>query len=118
MEYCCHVWADAPNCYLSVLGLSFSYCLSGTRRLLSTGMIEMVSSPYHSERPTLVDLIGCMIFLSPFLEIKKFFMSPTSFLTGLGSGTLYLQNAFLFPFFVFSNQLSIILFIFVLFLFL
>ena len=90
MEYCCHVWADAPNCYLSVLGLSFSYCLSGTLRLLSTGMIEMVSSPYHSERPTLVDLIGCMIFLSPFLEIKKFFMSPTSFLTGLGSGTLYL----------------------------
>ena len=19
MEYCCHVWADAPNCYLEVL---------------------------------------------------------------------------------------------------
>ena len=37
---------------------------------------------------TLVILIGCMIFLSPFLDVLRTFMSTVSFLAHLESGIL------------------------------
>ena len=40
-------------------------------------------------------LIGCMIFLSPFLDFTRMSMSTVSFFAQLGSGILCLQNAFL-----------------------
>ena len=44
-----------------------------------------------------VIVIGCMIFLSPFLDIIRMSMSSFPFLIQLGSGILCLQNAFLWP---------------------
>ena len=38
----------------------------------------------------LVILIDCMIFLSPFLDVTRMFMSTVSFLAWLNSGILYL----------------------------
>ena len=44
-----------------------------------------------------VILIGCMIFLSTFLEVIRMSTSTASFLAQLGSGILCLQNCFLWP---------------------
>ena len=74
----------------------------------------------------LVILIGCMIFLSPFLYVIRISTSTVSFLTLLDSGILCLQNTFLwhdlngfksrvnrhFFLWALSKQLSYILFIF------
>ena len=44
----------------------------------------------------LIIVIGCMVFLSPFLDVViRMFMSIVSFFVQLGSGILYLQNVFL-----------------------
>ena len=43
----------------------------------------------------LVIQIGCMIFVSPLLDVKRVFFSTVSFLAQLGSGILCLENAFL-----------------------
>ena len=43
---------------------------------------------------TLAILIGCMIFLSPFLDVIRTSMSAVSFLAQLYCGILCLQNAF------------------------
>ena len=41
----------------------------------------------------LIILIDCMIFLPPFLDVMRMFMSTVSFLTRLDSKILYLQGA-------------------------
>ena len=43
----------------------------------------------------LVILIGCMIFMSPFLVVIRISMSTVPFLAQLDSGILYPQYAFL-----------------------
>ena len=43
----------------------------------------------------LIILIGCMIFMSPFLVVIMISMSTVPFLTQLDSGILYPQYAFL-----------------------
>ena len=43
----------------------------------------------------LVILIDCMIFLSPFLDVTRTFMSTVSFLAQLDSRIFFLLNAFL-----------------------
>ena len=93
MEYCYHIWAGAPSCYLDLLDISYK---KGCARLLVFHLLLLLNPwPMVEIRPaevfsigiTLVDvlqnwlnwfhflflkggllviLIDCMIFLSPF----------------------------------------------------
>ena len=115
MEYCCHVWAGAPSCYLELLdklqkricrtvGPSLSACLeplAHCRNVASLSLFYRYLVDVHLnwlnwfhflilEGGLLVILIDCMIFLSPFLEVTRMSMSTVSFLAQLGSGILYL----------------------------
>ena len=114
MEYCCHVWAGAPICYLELLdklqkricrtvGPSLPASLQPlahrqnvTSLSLSIG-ITLVDVQlnwlnwFHFlnlEGGLLVILIDCMIFLSPFLDVTRMSMSTVSFLAQLDSGIL------------------------------
>ena len=117
MEYCCHVWAGVPSCYLELLeklkneyaGLFALYLLI----LLNPWFIvEMWPDYVFSIGITLVDvlqnslnwfhfiflevglfviLIDCMIFLLPFLNVARMMsMSTVSFLARLDTGILCL----------------------------
>ena len=96
MEYCCHVWAGAPSSYLEMLDkLQKRICrtvgrspaaslepLAHRQNIASLSLFYM----YYFDRCSselaqlvhfliiegglLVILIGCMIFLSPFLDVK------------------------------------------------
>ena len=112
MEYCCHVWAGAPSCYLDLLDkLQKRICrIVGLHLLLHLNpwlIVEMWPPQVFSIGITLVDvlqnclnwfhllflqggllviLIDCMIFLSPFLDVTRMSMSTVSFLAQLNSG--------------------------------
>ena len=117
MKYRSHAWDGAPSCYLEMLGklqkrifrtvhpsfaasleplghhrnvasLRLSYRYSFGR--CSSEQAQLVPLPYSRERPTR----NCMIFLSPFLDVIRIFMSTVSFLAQLGLGILFLYNAF------------------------
>ena len=118
MEYCCHVCAGAPSCYLELLGkLQKRICrtvgpsLAGSLEPLahcrnvaslslfyryyfgrcSSELAQLVPLPYsRGSSGLLVILIDCMIFLSPFLDLTRMPMSAVSFLAQLGSGILCL----------------------------
>ena len=121
IEYYCHVWAIAPNCYLELLnklqkrickavGSSFAASLEplSCRRNVaslclfhrydfgrcSSELAQLVPLPYSRGR-LLVNSIDCMIFLSPFLDVTWMSMSAVSFPEQLYSRILCLQNAFL-----------------------
>ena len=116
MEYCCHVWAGAPSCYLELLGkLQKRICrnvgpllaaslepLTHRRNVASLGLFyrnyfgkcsselaQLVPLPFSRGRSTRYS-DRCMIFLSPFLDVTRMFMSKVSFLAQLGSGILCL----------------------------
>ena len=116
MEYCCHVWAGAPSCYLELLDkLQKQICrtvgpslaaslepLAHRRNVASLSLFyryyfgrcsselaEMVPLPY-SRGSLLVILIDYMIFLSPFLDVTRMSMSTVSFLAQLDSRILCL----------------------------
>ena len=116
MEYCCHVWAGAPSCYLELLDkLQKRICrtvgpslaaslgpLAHRRNVASLSLFyryyfgrcsselaQLVPLPY-SRGNLLVILIDCMIFLSPFLDVTRMSMSTVSFLAQLDSGILCL----------------------------
>ena len=116
MEYCCHVWAGAPSCYLELLSkLQKLICrtvgpslaaslepLAHRRNVASLSLFyryyfgrcsselaQLVPLPY-SWGSLLVILIDCMIFLSPFLDVTRMSMSVVSFLAKLDSGILCL----------------------------
>ena len=121
MEYCCHILAGAPSCYLELLdklkseyaGLLILHLLL----LLNPWLIvKMQPAEVFSIGITLVDvhlnwlnqihflilkggllviLIDYMIFLSPVLAVTRMSMSTVYFLAKLGSGILCLQNALL-----------------------
>ena len=121
MEYCCHVWASAPSCYLDLLDkLQKQICrIVGPSLAASLEPLahpRNVASLIPSIGITLVDvlqnwlnwfhflflkggllviLIDYMIFLSPFLDVTRMSMSTVSFLAQLNSGILCLWNAFL-----------------------
>ena len=124
MEYCCHVRADAPSCYLGMLdklqkhicrtvspSLAASlepsvYCWNVARWSLFfkyyygkcwSELVELVVFP-HSRGSALLILIGCLIFLLPLLDNIRMSLSIVSFLAQLGSEMFCLQNAFLYPF--------------------
>ena len=115
MEYCCHVYAGAPSCYLELLdklpkricrtvgplfaasleplahrrnvsGLSLFYRYYFGR--CSSELAELV--PLILKGGLLVILIDCMLFLSPFLDITRMSMSTVSFLAQLDFGILCL----------------------------
>ena len=115
-EYCCHVRAAAPSCYLglldrlqkricktvgpslatsleplahhrNVVSLSLFYSYCFVR--CSSELAQLVPLPY-SQGVLLVILIDCMTFLSPFLDVTRISMSTVFYLAQLNSGILCL----------------------------
>ena len=107
MEYCCHVWAGTPSCYLELLdklqkricrtvGPSLSVSLKPLAHhqnvvslslfyryyfgRCSLELAQLVPLPF-SWGCLLTTLIYCMIFLSQFLNVTGVSMSMVSFLT-------------------------------------
>ena len=101
MEYCYHVGPGAPSCYLDMLHkLQKRICrtvrvsiaatlepLAHCRNIFSL-TIALVDVPLNClswfhflivVAGPLVILIGCMIFLLPFLDVKRMFMSTSFF---------------------------------------
>ena len=104
MEYCCHVWAGAPSCYLELLDkLQKQICrtvgpsLAASLEPLahrwnvaswslfyryyfgkcSSELAQLVALPFL-EGGLLVILIDCMIILLPFLDVTRMSMSIVS----------------------------------------
>ena len=118
MEYCCHVWASAPSCYLELLdklkngnactvGLLIASSLEplGHRRNVISLSLDYVYEYYlvdvHLERLNwlhfillegglLVILINCMVFLSSSLDVSRMSLSKVSFFALLNSRILCL----------------------------
>ena len=117
MEYCFHVWAGPPNCYLELLdklqkricrtvGPSLAASLEPLAHRRNVASLSLFSigitlvdvllnwlNWFHFlilEGRLLVILIDCMIFLSPFLDVTRISMSTVSFLAQLYSGILCL----------------------------
>ena len=114
MEYCCHVWAGAPSCYLEfldklqkricrIVGPSLAAYLEPLAHRQNVASIAIGFTLvdvlqnwlnwFHFlflEESLLVILIDCMIFLSPFLDFIRMSMSTVSFLAWLSSGILSL----------------------------
>ena len=120
MEYCCHVWAGAPTCYLELLdklqkqicrtvGPSLATSLEPLVHLRNVASLSLFYRYYFGRCPSeLAQLVplpfsrrrsthysDCMIFLSPFLDNARMSMSTVSFLAQPDSGILCLQNDFL-----------------------
>ena len=118
MEYCCHVWAGTPSCYLELLdklqkrlcrtvGPSLATSLEPLAHRRNVASLSLFYRYYFGrcsselaqlvwflflilEGDLLVILIDCMIFLSPFLDVTRMSMSTVSFLVQLDSGILCL----------------------------
>ena len=116
MEYCCHVWAGAPKCFLELLdklqkqicrtvgpslATSFEplahrpnvaslglFCSYYFDRCLSelTQLVPLFFSGGRSTR----HLVDCMIFLIPFLDVTSMSMSGVSLQKQLDSGIICL----------------------------
>ena len=121
MEYCCHLWAAAPSCYLELLyKLQKRICrtvgpsvaaslepLAHRRNVTSLNLFyryyfdrcsselaQLVPLPFSRGRSTCyVDRLKD--FLSPFLDVARMSMSTVSFVTQLDSVILCQKNAFL-----------------------
>ena len=114
MEYCCHVWAGVPSCYLQLLGNlqkqiyrivgpSFADSLEPLAHCRNVGSSSLFYRYYFGrcslELAQLVPLSfsrgrstcysDCMIFLSPFLDTTRMSLSTVSFLAHLDSGILF-----------------------------
>ena len=81
MEYCCHVWADAPSCYLELLDkLQKAFSVGIT--LVDVHLNWLIWFHFVIlEGGLLVILIDCTIFLSPFLDVTRMPIATVSFLT-------------------------------------
>ena len=116
MEYCCHVWAGAPGCYLELLdklqkriwrtvGPSLAASLEPLAHCQNVASLSLFYRYYFDRCSAelaqlvplpffvgglLVILIDCIIFLSPFLDITRMSMSTVSFLAQLDSEILCL----------------------------
>ena len=120
MEDCCHDQAGVPSCYLELLNKLQKWIC----RTIGPSLPPSLEPLAHPENVTtlnfsigitladvhlnwfnwfhililegglLVILINSMIFLSPFLDVKRMSMSPVSFLTQLDFGIIYSQNDF------------------------
>ena len=109
MKYCCHFWAGASTCYLELLDKLQKRICRTVGPLLAASLeplahhqnVASLSLFYRyyfgrcsSELAQLVPLlflegglfvilIDCMIFLSPFLDVKRMSISTVSFLAQL-----------------------------------
>ena len=117
MEYCCHVWAGVPSCYLELLDKiqkrkcrtvcpllvaslePLVYCRNVASLSLfysyyfgrcSSEMVQLVLLPYSRGRTALVIVINYMIFLLSFLDVTWTSISAVFFLTQLDPGILSL----------------------------
>ena len=87
MEYCCHIWAGAPSCYLELLDkLQKQICM--TVGLSLAAFLEPLAHQQNMVSLSLsfryyflflkgglhVILIDCMIFLSPFQDVTRISM--------------------------------------------
>ena len=124
MEYCCHVWVGAPSCYLELLdklqtqicrtvGPSVAASLESLAHRWNVASLSLFYYRYYfgrssfelaplvpvlSSRGRFAHYSNCMIFLSPFLDVTRMFVSIVSFLAQIDSEILCLQNAgFLWP---------------------
>ena len=113
MEYCCHVWAGSPSCYLESLdklqkrifrtvGPSLAASLEPLAHRRNVASLRLFYRYYFGrcsfelgqlvplilEGVLFVILIDCMVFLSPFLDVARISMSIVSFLAQLDSGIL------------------------------
>ena len=114
VKCCCHAWAGAPSCYLELLyNIQKQKCrtvgpsLAASLQLLAHWNVASLWLLSLFIGITLVDahlnwlnrfhflilgggwliiLIDCMIFLSPFLDVTRMFMSTVFFLAQLCSG--------------------------------
>ena len=112
MEYCCHVWAGAPSCYLELLdklqkqicrtvGHSLAASLEPLVHRQNVTSLSLFCRYYllnwlnwfHFlilEVGSLVILIDCMVFLSPILDVTRMSMSTVSFLVQLDWNSLHI----------------------------
>ena len=116
LEYCCHVWASAPSCYLELLDKlqkwiyrtvspSLAASLEPLAHCRNVASLSFFYRYYFSGCSPelaqlapflilvgglLIILIDCLIFLSPFLDVTRISMSTVSFLAQLNSEILYL----------------------------
>ena len=115
MEYCYHLWAGASSCCLELLdklqkricrtvGPSLSASLEPLAHCWNVASLSLFYRwlvDIHLnwlnlflflilKEGLLVILIDCMIFLSPFLEVRRLPMSKVSFLAQLDSVIFYL----------------------------
>ena len=112
IEYCCHVWAGAPSCYLGLLDKlqkricrTFGHSLAGSLELLAHSQnvaslslfyryyfgrcsSALVPLPFSQGRSTCY----CDRFhdFSPFLDVTRMSMPTVSFFAQLDSGILFL----------------------------
>ena len=101
MEYCCHVWAGAPSCYLELLDKLQKRICRTVGPSLAASLKPLAHRQDFSIGITLIDvhlnwlnwfhflileggllviLIDRMIFLSPFIDVTRMSMSIVSFL--------------------------------------
>ena len=109
MEYCCHIWASAPSCYLESLdklqkricrtvGPSLALVLNPwlivkmwpayvcSVGITLVGVLQNWLNLFHFlflEWGLLVILIDCVIFLSSFLDVTRVSMATASLLAQL-----------------------------------
>ena len=112
MEYCCHVWAGSPGCYLELLekpqkriyrtvGLSFAASLEPLAHRQNVASLSLLYRYYFDrcsselvlflEGGLLVILIDFVIFLSPFLDVTRTSMSTVSLLLEFWNSFLTLE---------------------------
>ena len=105
MEYCCHVWAGTPSCYLELLdelqklifrtvGLSLVGSLENLVHHRNVASLSLIYTYYFdrylSELAQLVVLPYSHDFLSPILDVTSIFMSTIPFLAQLDSVIFWL----------------------------
>ena len=120
MEYCCHVWAAAPGCYLEMLdklqkricrtvGPSLPASLEPLAHRRSVASLSLYIGTlvdihlnwlnwFHFlilEAGLLVILLDHMIFLSVFQDVARMSMSAVSFLAQIESGIICSCSTFL-----------------------
>ena len=97
IEYCCHVWAGAPSCYLELLdklqkqicrtvGLSLAACLEplAYRRNVASLSLSMVD--VHLNWLNVGGLLVIVKVVSLFIDVRKMSMSAVSFQAQLDFG--------------------------------
>ena len=114
-EYCGYIWTGAPSCFSDfdklqkgicrTVGPSLAASLEPLAHQRKVGSLSLFCRYYfvkcsselaqlipllYSRGGSIVILIDCIIFMSPFLDVTRISMSTVYFLAQLGSGILCL----------------------------